>query len=69
VDVNCGKQFAAEERALSVRWVRLTPAKGMQGRASGTAATSRPGHLAETGNSNPARQATFDGRFDQVGCE
>jgi len=44
VDVNCGKQFAAEERALSVRWVRLTPAKGMQGRASGTDATSRPGH-------------------------
>src|SRR6516164_4631858 len=24
---------------------------------------------AETGNSKSARQATFDGRFDQIGCE
>ena len=35
VDVNCDKQLAAE-RALSVRWVRLTPAKGLEGRVSGT---------------------------------
>jgi hypothetical protein len=25
--------------------------------------------IAETGNSNPARQATFDGHFDQIGCQ
>src|SRR6266699_6742102 len=25
--------------------------------------------VAETGNSNPARQAPFDGGFDQIGCE
>jgi hypothetical protein len=25
--------------------------------------------IAETGNTNPARQAAFDGRFDQTGCE
>jgi hypothetical protein len=25
--------------------------------------------IAETGNSNPARQATFDGCFDQIGCQ
>jgi hypothetical protein len=33
VDVNCDTQLAVGERALSVRWVRLTPAKGMQGRS------------------------------------
>ena len=25
--------------------------------------------IAETSNSNPARQTTFDGGFDQIGCE
>jgi len=25
--------------------------------------------MAETGNSNPARQPTFDRRLDQIGCE
>ena len=25
--------------------------------------------IAETGNSNPAWEATFDGGFDQMGCE
>ena len=29
----------------------------------------RGGGIAETSNSNPVRQATFDGGLDQIGCE
>jgi hypothetical protein len=39
-----------------------------RGRASGTGATTRWG-IAETGNSNPARQAALDGGLDQSRCE
>jgi len=67
VDVNCDKQLAAGERALSVRWVRLTPAKGLEGRVSGTDATTRPGNRRD-GQLQSRAETTFDRRLTRSGA-